>query len=822
MLKCSSLRFLFVHIMSIPCPSIPGVNGLTLHSDYEMKMKTYPIMKKAILFLFLVITTSILCKAQTSITGVLQTVDNVPVDFANVVLLAQTDSTFLSGTTSGSDGGFALAMPTQKNGACLIRITSIGYKTICQPVQVGDAGVFRMEDDAQMLGEVVVKASLPVTRLKGDAMVTNIDGTVLAKAGTAQDMLDYIPGVASQKGALEVLGRGTPVVYINGRLMRSSSELEQLSSEDILSVEVVNNPGARYDASVKAVIRIRTKKPVGEGFGFNTRTYGYYNKKWDLLQQVNLNYRKGGLDIFGMLYFNHEKYWEKFTLEQNTHLDDHWKQMFKANGTSESKNFIADFGMNYVFNENHSMGFKYRYDRYPESNSPSVYDTDITKNGMAYENSYTLSSFDSQGTENSLNLYYNGTIDQWNIDFNTDMLWEDNHNNQHVDETITPVGSSPTEQTVTTFNKVKNELYASKLVLSHPLFGGELAFGGEFSYTNRRTDYRNPEGVLDNDISKIEESNTAAFAEYNKEIGKVQIQAGLRYEHVAFDYYQEDVRQDEQSKKYDNLFPSISMSTSFGKVQMQLGYAQDISRPGFNSLRSHVYYANHYSYETGNPFLKPATAHNISLMGTYKWWKLTASYQKRKDDIISTTVPYSEDNPTIVLFKPINVPSYDVAFVQLSATPTIAWWSPRFTLSMQKQWYETETPQGIMSLRRPKFFFRWQNTMKLPAGFLFNLNGSWRSKFDNINTRANRASWRIDTSIQKNLFSDRLTLQLNGYDIFLSQRSSWTGYQGAMYSSRKESAPNSRAVTFTVRYRFNQAKDKYKGTGAGEAQKNRL
>ena len=118
-------------------------------------------------------------------------------------------------------------------------------------------------------------------RLKGDAMVTTVAGSVLEKSGTGNDLLDKIPGISAEEGAVNVFGRGTAEVYINGRKVRSSSELEQLSSDNVKSVEVVRNPGARYDASVKAVVRILTKKAQGEGFGFdnrlvtrNRRTYG--------------------------------------------------------------------------------------------------------------------------------------------------------------------------------------------------------------------------------------------------------------------------------------------------------------------------------------------------------------------------------------------------------------------------------------------------------------------------------------------------------------------------------------------------------------------
>lgn len=90
--------------------------------------------------------------------------------------------------------------------------------------------------------------------------MTTIVGSVLEKAGTMEHLLDRIPNVSAQNGNIKVFGRGEPIIYINGRQMRDRSELDRLSSDNIKSVEVISNPGARYAASTKAVIRINTKK----------------------------------------------------------------------------------------------------------------------------------------------------------------------------------------------------------------------------------------------------------------------------------------------------------------------------------------------------------------------------------------------------------------------------------------------------------------------------------------------------------------------------------------------------------------------------------
>ena len=253
---------------------------------------------RQILFFLLCLCAASILPAQTY-TGKVTDEKNQPLPYANVVLLSLPDSAFVTGTVSDESGAFALK--TNRDNL-LLRISSIGYATIYNKVDKPDLGTIQLLPDAQLLGEVVVKGDLPKMQLKGDAQVTNVQGSILEKAGTGNDLLSKLPGVSAEEGTVNVFGSGAAEIYINGRKMRNASELDQLSSDNVKRVEVVRNPGARYDATVKAVVRIYTKKAQGEGFGFNNRFLTRYYYGWNVLDQFNFNYRKGGFDLSGMLY----------------------------------------------------------------------------------------------------------------------------------------------------------------------------------------------------------------------------------------------------------------------------------------------------------------------------------------------------------------------------------------------------------------------------------------------------------------------------------------------------------------------------------------
>lgn len=755
-------------------------------------------------------------KAQT-ISGLLIDEQHKPLPYANVILQT-VDSVYLAGTMTGLDGKFELALHEK---AKLINFSYVGYTTVVQEISKNELGTIQLFPDAQLLGEVVVKAYLPKTQAKGDAMVTTVSGTVLEKAGTAENLLDKIPNVTAQDGAVTVFGRGTPEIYINGRKIRNQQELDQLSSDNIKSVEVVSNPGARYDASVKAVIRIFTKKVEGEGFGFNNRALIRHRDEygWSAYDQLNLNYRKNGFDLSAMLLAGDYRNGNDQTFVIDTHLDKQWRQNLDlTDQKSESKNIETTLTLNYQFDENHSIGARYNYERVPEYLWIANQFAQTYCEELLYEDLHSVITMNEPETHHRSNFYYNGRVKKWSIDFNADGLWSETKNTQVAQEDVME-GVNEEDRSVTTIDTKRNELYAAKLVLSHPLAMGNLSFGAEYSHNKRNTTYLNPEGIIADDNAMIKEGATSAFVEYAKAFNKLQMQAGLRYEHVGFDYYDAGKFVDEQSKDYSNLFPSITFSFPIKDVQVQLGYASDINRPSYHQLRSSTFYVNRYMYDKGNPFLMPSITHNVTLAGSYKWMNMYVGYSHVKDDITNQTIAYSDDDPTIGLLTLQNTQAYDNLVAVFNINPTIGFWTPQLSLAIQKQWYEGETPWGKAKFNKPIGSVTFRNNFKLPKGFLLDVNGSYTTKGYQKNIYLADDMIDMNASLSKSFLKDKLTLQLQAYNI-LNPKQVATVYSGIRVLQNTQ--VTHRQVSLTVRYKFNTTRSKYKGTGAGESQKNRM
>ena len=772
-----------------------------------------------ILFLWLYLMSISALMAQT-IQGRLTDEQNSPLPYANIVLLSLPDSTYVTGTVSREDGSFKLTNPTEAER--LLRISSVGYVTMYHRCASGNAGVLQMQPDAQMLGEVVVKADLPVTRMKDDALETTVQGTVLSKAGTAEDVLARIPGLQKKQDGFEVLGKGAPLIYINGRKMRDASELDQLSSEEIKSVEVVHNPGAKYDATVGAVVRIRTVKRQGEGFGISLRSSYDRSVNNDFIEQADINYRRNSLDVFGMIRFDSWNSRQEDLLEQIIRPDTLWTQSNYQRYAAENRELSGRIGFNYDFNDRHSIGARYDVGKTLHRVGTSIFDSEVQADGLPYD--LLHSDIDDRidyRPEHSLNLYYAGQIGKGRLEWDADY-----YSSNYTHRTLNAEDSQEhDDRTVTSINDVDNQLAATKASFTHPLWGGSFSVGGEYTYTDRHDDYINPEGYVRTSYSRIREQNLAGFVQYSHplrfgRLGGGQLGTGVRYEHVDFDYYSSGTYVPEQSRTCDNLFPNVSLAGQLGKVQFQLSYAAKTQRPSYSQLRNNVVYANRFTWQTGNPLLKPSITHDVTLSGVWRFFQAMVSYKVVRDYILYWGIPV-DGQSAVTLINYINHDRLPSLTAVLSASLTIGLWNLNASAVLLKQWFSLNAAGQRRTYNNPVFIGTLNNVFTLPAGFQFTADFTYQSCGDVQNGTLGRPLYYLNVGLRKSFLKDALSVEVRGKDLLQGNKQEFLLYmQSAQLNDL--SWCDSRSFSLTVRYKFNAVKSKYKGTGAGQSVKSRF
>ena len=698
---------------------------------------------------------------------------------------------------------------------CGITITQMMAQNI-NGEQISDTTLF--DKFSKELGEVVVKAHLPQYKKTHEGLLTNVAGTVLSKMGTAEDVLKHVPSIVKKKDGYEVVGKGTPIIYINGRKMQDISELDNIKSSDIKSVEVIQNPGAAYDASVNAVIKIKTIKKKGEGFGFDTRSVYWYNKHDNTIQQVNMNYRHNGLNLFATYKFSDATWMQKATYEQTVHVDTLWQQHNnnEVTGRIESHRLIS--GFSYDFNANHSIGARYTLTSPGYSRSKDFFDSQVTADGKFYDYIKTDGlTVDKNNPSHQLNAYYNGTLGKTTIDLNTDLYFSTNRAYAYSDEQSQEHDS----RNINSKNRVSNKMVATKLVITSPLLGGNLSYGAEYIHTHRNDDYEvNRTDLLANSYSKLEEQTASPFIQYARLTPIGNIMAGLRYEYVRFKYYDAGIYQPEQSRSFRNLFPTISYGAKIGKVMAQLSYSVKTSRPSYSQLSNNVSYMNRFTRQTGNPYLDNETNHRVELSGVWKFIQFMVNYKDSRNAIIywAEQIP---GNEAITMISRKNVKSLKSMTAYISAAPKIGIWAPQINLGMQKPWFTLHTDVASYRLNRPIFMGNFNNAFSLPCGITLNVDYRYQSKGNTMNVYLAKEQHVLDVSISKSFLKDALTLEIKGNDLLYK---CWDA--DLLYNQKMEllqvSKRGTRDLQLTLRYKFNTTRSKYKGTGAGNAELNRL
>ena len=745
------------------------------------------------------------------IRGMVMNEKNEPMPYCNVLLLSS-DSTFVNGCVTKADGSFL--MMGEEGMPYSLRASFIGYATATQTID--NRNLIQLLPDAQTLEEVTITAERPLIEPSANGLKANVIGTSLAKMGTASEMLSHLPFVTGSSEGYTVLGHGAPLIYINNRKVRDMGELDRLRADEIVSAEVITTPGAEYAANVAAVIRIKTIKQRGQGWSGSLQTTYQQGRAYRMSESVSLNYRTGGLDIFAKGYINYRTNHSTENTTQTMNTSAEWKTQTELEIKLKRKAFFkGEIGFNYEPNENHSFGIRYMPDTYiGEGKQESKGKSLTTKDGEAMEeNEYITRNRELPDLNHSINGYYVGKLGQWTIDFNADYMFSKSRMEQLVLNNQTNEVSSR--------NNVRNNLYAAQLMLMRPLGRGNFVIGTEETFTNRHDVFKQS-GFSADANDHIQQSVYSVFTQYGIRFGKFNLSAGLRYEHQKTHYYENDVLIEEQSPKYNDLIPILNLQYREKDWSLGVSYRAMKFNPSYAMLASAVSYQSRYFYTNGDPHLKPQKHHYFLLNGSYQWIHAEVYFDKVYDMYTSYYKPYNDEtHPGVVLRTQGSIPVTYVYGGNLQMAQKIGCWQPQLTAGVE--WLDSNgSSLGIKEhWNEPLFTFRLDNNFNFPNGWFFNLNG-------NLSTAAKRSYaikktvGQVNARLSKSfLKDDALTVTITANDILHTGYTYFNAYGDHVYSESTRYYDNQR-IGLQLSYKFNATKSKYKGTGAGQSEKNRL
>ena len=760
-------------------------------------------------------------KEDAKVIGRVVDAEGQPIEFANVSLHGAADpnssdrnSTYINGGVSNENGDFVIPCREKK---IMLKVTYVGYKTVTRHVSVGNIGTVTLQPETFMVKGVEVKGEIPQYKMAQGGMTVDVQHSILHDIGTADDLLSMIPMVQSKDGKFEVLAKGEPEIYINNKKVRDPSELKQLKSVDIKSVDVITSPGAKYNAEVNAVIRIKTLKAQGDGLSLMVTSDTWKNNRWNNYDDLTLKYRTGGLEAFANVALDNGHYSNDQDLEQQLHIK---KDFFDVHAGLPVRSTWTTLqykgGLSYDFNADHSLGLSFSSQKMFYNKFKSDMTQHYLKNGGFYGDVLLKTDIDELNKPVwELNTYYVGKVGKLDIDLNATMLQRKSENHLNQQEYSQELG----DRTITTLNCEDRKMMAGKLVLSYPVWKGVLSGGAEATSTRSYGRNVNQENIIPETDNEMKEKNIAGFAEYELQLGQWRLNAGLRFEHVKADYYLFGKWQQEPSRTYNDWFPNLSAAWQKDKWSAQLSYSKRITRPPYNMLTSMIVYDSRMFYEGGNPLLRPSVRQSVDLNLTYAWLTFIAGFTRENDLFTHIGRVYDEEQE-IAIFQPMNFDHQDRVYATLVASPKFGFWQPTATLHYYQQMFDAEAYGAPEKLNKPEFSFDLKNwfvihpTMKALVQMSYSGSNHWAFMYRGSN-------FAVNARLQKSFFNERLSCTLYANDIFRTAKTKMTTYY-AIGLTDQDVYTYTQCVGLTLSYNFNVSRSKYKGSGAGNDERNRL
>jgi len=795
-----------------------------------------------IIFYLLIFTTApaLLFSQAAEINGNLSDAKSDPVIFANIALYNGLDSTLIKVEPSNEDGLFTFN--NIDYGRYFMKVSYVGFHDfIIHEVNVDkpqiNLGRLTLAESAKELQEVVVSAQRRIVEVYSDRMVFNVQGTINSVGDNGLDLLRKAPGVLlDNNDNISVLGRSGVLVYVDGKRLPLSGEelanyLQNLVSEQIDRIDIISNPGSKYEAQGNAgIIDIKLKKDKNLGGNGNLALTASKGIQPRANISANGNFRNKIFNSFGSLGYNYTRSF--MNMDYDSYQNDYFiTERNRINTKLNSVNYRAGidfFVSKYATlgvlvtgnNGNSSRDEKSLMSLYTRTN-PDKLDSTLIATNISDRN------FD----QHTYNINYALSKNQATLNIDADFgRYLNKQKYYQPNNYFDPSGEVLLNSVINEMNTPSDiKIISFKTDYEKPMMFGKLGLGVKVSKVisdNTFLYYAVVDGVSNQNNSrsnkfKYDENVYAGYLNYNAKLGeKWGITTGVRLEQTetkgdltAFD---PSLQQPAVNSNYLSLFPSLGFSYQMSPINnFNFNAGRRINRPDYNVLNPFKMQVSELSFRKGNPFLKPEIVNNAELGYTLmNKYNFKVSYSRTKDQITRLIGP-DDFNPKASYISWDNLAHQDVWSANASLPIDInKWWNLFANLSCNYLDNQADYGNGaIVDVQAFSYNFYGQNTFQLGKGFKGEISGNYSGpgvwggvfKYD--------ASYGITVGIQKKFF-DNLNVKLNMSDI--TNQLYWSGisnFNGLVSSG--SGRWDSRRVALSINYDFgnSQIKSRKRNTG---------
>lgn len=767
-------------------------------------------------------------QAQIQISGSIHdTLDNTPLQFANIALLHQLDSTFITGTTTDDQGDFQMQAPD--SGGYFLRISYLGYGTQFIPflldsgIEKYNIGTLLINKKGQNLSEVTIVGEKPIYTYEGEKKIYNVSEDPSVQGGVANDALQNAPGVyVDMEGNITLRGVSGVEIWINDKPSRIKAEglksfLQQLPANAIERIEVISNPSAKYSAEgtggiINIVTREKIKKNQLLSFGVNGSTQISYSP-W-------VSFVIGNEKLSFSTYIGHAQYRHTSMSNSNGALLNAGDTIYNWEDFSENE---STYGWNYAH-----MSLSCDFNKYNNimiwgggsfSNNEGFRESTNTKTlsgGEIFNYTYN-SSFEGQMNGMNGGLSYQHFFKKEGHKITIDG-YIGNHSNNYTSETKKLYNVQTWDNLGYRSDNFDVSTWGTgQLDYTNPLkSGSEIEAGTEWTYSriyqdapidtlNFATNEYIHVPIFSNHLEQ-NAYNGAFYTTYSDSLWKINYKAGLRYE-CAFLNMQSIALVDVLKRTYSTFFPTLHLNTrTKNNDNFTLSYSRRVTYPEYE-LDPFLSRLDEESLFQGNPYLDPA--YTDAFEGGYAHFfksgsSINATLYHRRTNLDITTKTEGIFDTILGRYTfystYINAGKRIHTGVDLSASWKI---NSSLRLMGSMTFYDQDFYADLGSYIVDKHNFTYNSRLIVMWNYKMirlNINGNYRGATQELQENL-KPTYFINATVNADFFNKKMSIRFGMQDIFNWMERIQTVQSPTIISSNY-SKSKSQYFTFGLTFRF--------------------
>ncbi len=779
------------------------------------------------------------------VSGTITDAAQKPLEAATVQLLRAENKALVKAAVTNKQGVFEIEKIAA--GKYLLSVSAVAFiSKNTEPFELNvekntvQMPAIQLAASSKELSGVTVTGRKPLIEQKIDRTVINVDAAPTNAGSTAMEVLEKSPGISvDNDGNISLKGKQGVIVMLDGKPTYLSAAdlanvLKNMPASALDQIEIMTNPPAKYDASGNSgIINIKTKKNRNDGLNGSITaggTIGLYKRNDSYLAplkqttSVNLNYRKGKLNLFGNYNFNYREGKADLLIDRKFFNKDGSLNSYSNSATEmnmRNNNHTLKIGIDYYADKKNVFGVVLNgfgfFGKPAPFSTQTIYLPDGTVQSIL--KSYTTNKLTFWNYSGNFN--YKHTFDTLGTELTADLDYI-GYSNGSKSLLVTDVYDGTTGGKTGNLTLKGNipsiiNIYSAKADFTHPLkkdMRFDAGFKVSYVKSNNEVEYErdNGNGWVPDDRSNhfiYEENINAAYVSINKKWKKWSTQAGLRLENTTSKGKQ--VLNDSSfTRKYTSLFPTFYLNYEVNKNNtLTLSYGRRIERPNYQDLNPFLWFLDSLTFRQGNPYLLPQYSNNLELRHSYKGGLTTSISYAITDAVISQILKQNTEK-RITFLTTDNVARFrNMGFSVNAPFKPAKWWSVNafanvFNNKYTGFYYNSYTGNNDpLNISYTSFMVNVSNTFTFKKGWTAEISGFYRGKgVEQLSI--SDPMYFMSLGGQKTVLKGKGTVRLNIRDPF-----HWQVYSGKTnYSDIDLKIYNkwdNRSATVTFSYRFGKS-----------------